>query len=438
MQFWNELEGKLLAGTYPLTTLLRTEGDQAWFASHAQQTPVTAFVAKGAQEDQLVANLEAVSRIKHPNTVSIEQVGRDRLDDTAVVYAILEATEEGLAGVLRQRALTTEETAKLAESLAAALSKLHENGLLHGRVAAANVFALGETVKLRSDCIYQATGSKDDPETYGQDIGDLGALIFECLTRRQLTAPDDPAIARLATPFGAIVENAVTGKWSLADISAALKKPTVEARQPAPVIATPPAAPRPAPAKPVEPVKAKVAAPVIAASPAAPAAKKTDIRIFAAIAILALIAVGWYFYRGKQNATPAPQQSAPVATETPASPPPAPVSATPPVAPKEKPSSAKEAAPATSAATNADGEKHTVWRVVVYAFGHEEAAKRKVDGLLESNPELKPEVFTANGHGPYLVTVGGPMTKDEAFRLRDKVVSTAGLPADSYAQNYSH
>jgi eukaryotic-like serine/threonine-protein kinase len=48
---------------------------------------------------------------------------------------------------------------------------------------------------------------------------------------------------------------------------------------------------------------------------------------------------------------------------------------------------------------------------------------------------LRPEVFTPNGRAPYLVTVGGVMSRDEAFAMARKARSE-GLPRDSYAQNY--
>jgi hypothetical protein len=80
---------------------------------------------------------------------------------------------------------------------------------------------------------------------------------------------------------------------------------------------------------------------------------------------------------------------------------------------------------------------HGVWRVVVYTYAREGLARHKVDALLRTHPELKPEVFTPSGHRPYLVTVGGAMSRDEAERIRDKARS-AGLPSDAYAQNYTH
>lgn len=79
----------------------------------------------------------------------------------------------------------------------------------------------------------------------------------------------------------------------------------------------------------------------------------------------------------------------------------------------------------------------TQWRVVAYTFNKENQAQQKADALAKRNPSLNPQVFTPNGRAPYLVTVGGPMTREQAEAFKRKALS-AGLPHDLYAQNYAH
>jgi hypothetical protein len=63
-------------------------------------------------------------------------------------------------------------------------------------------------------------------------------------------------------------------------------------------------------------------------------------------------------------------------------------------------------------------------------------AEKKAQSLNERHADLDAKVFSPNGQGsPYLVTVGGNMTREEAARLRQRVVGL-GLPHDSYIQNY--
>ena len=76
------------------------------------------------------------------------------------------------------------------------------------------------------------------------------------------------------------------------------------------------------------------------------------------------------------------------------------------------------------------------WRVIAFTYNREGQAQQKVGSLAQSHPELRPEVFTPNGHAPYLVVVGGTMSRDEAFALVRKGQSEGALPHDAYAQNY--
>jgi hypothetical protein len=73
--------------------------------------------------------------------------------------------------------------------------------------------------------------------------------------------------------------------------------------------------------------------------------------------------------------------------------------------------------------------------VIAYTYNHEAQAKEKVGQIAGKHPELRPEVFTPTGHAPYLVALGGPMSREEAFAFAGKA-KRAGLPRDLYAQNY--
>jgi len=424
MHHWNSLEGKSLPGSYLLEALLRVEGDQAWFSAHCRQRPVVVLVAPAGKNGiQLSTNLEAASRIRHPNLIALERTGRARMEGLTLVYAVLEATEENLADVLRERPLTADETAQITERLVAALGAIHEHGMVHGRVTPANVFAVGETIKLRSDCISNTAESVADPaDAVAQDVGDLGALIFQSLTQRMLTSPHEPAIATLPAPFRAIVQRSVTGRWSLTDISAALKKTTIEPRHPIP------AGMKQADLAVIERTREpRVTSPRPRAAPA----KWQGFFLYAAIAVLtaiaALLFLAWYFNRGTADALSSSTMAAIPA---------------PPLVAAQPVSASTPAAPATTSPTdNATTEDATPaaedrgWRVVLYTFTDEKDAQQKVDSLLERHPELHPEIFSPSGLSPYLVTVGGAMTRDAALALRTQL-ARAGYPRDSYAQSY--
>jgi hypothetical protein len=75
------------------------------------------------------------------------------------------------------------------------------------------------------------------------------------------------------------------------------------------------------------------------------------------------------------------------------------------------------------------------WRVIGYTYNRQEQAQHKAEEVAQKHPELRAAVFSPSGHAPYLVAIGGALSRDEAFALVKKVRSL-GLPTDTYAQNY--
>ncbi len=75
--------------------------------------------------------------------------------------------------------------------------------------------------------------------------------------------------------------------------------------------------------------------------------------------------------------------------------------------------------------------------MVVYTYGQAADADRKAQQINAKHANLKAEVFSPEGNrSPYLVVVGGAMSKDDAYRLR-RIAVSQGMPHDSYAQNFS-
>jgi hypothetical protein len=95
-----------------------------------------------------------------------------------------------------------------------------------------------------------------------------------------------------------------------------------------------------------------------------------------------------------------------------------------------KPSATEREIPLAKPSGRAD------WRVVAYTYNHVNQAQSKVKTIEKRHPELNPEVFTPNGLPPYLVTLGGAMSREDAMALKTKA-RAEGFPRDVYAQNYS-
>jgi len=75
------------------------------------------------------------------------------------------------------------------------------------------------------------------------------------------------------------------------------------------------------------------------------------------------------------------------------------------------------------------------WRVVAFTYNREDQAQHKVAQIAEKHGGLRPGVFTPTGQAPYLVTLGGEMTAEQAGVLRNRA-RKEGLPRDTFARNY--
>lgn len=514
MKLWSDYEGRTIAEAYPLKKLVRPEGRSAFFlTTNGTGTPALVRVIEAHfDESEILTRWKTISEIGQENLITMRKFGEAELDGTPLVYAVMEPTEISLAELLENRTLTAEETRELAHSLVAALQALHQRDLVHGQIEAENILAVGETVKLRSDCIREAASHPDSDgptiaELKAQDAHAVAVVLLQALTGR--TSLQGSATL-LPSPFDGIIRNGLSGRWGLAEMAAALG----------------PAAPKPAPAavKPVEPVTAAPlamaattttvadktetatdkaeTAPVVAAktepgatptieavpaatkaatpapkqenlfTPAAAAsakpvttsakyvaeslaAEKTvapapDVRrrfvqpveerdtkhtrmwVAAAVAVLVLLVLGWRMMHSEPSAS-TNGTARPVSTL--ADPNISGKGATTPA--PTKPSATGNTASRTPAPviTGGAGAK-TQWRVVAFTYNHEDQAKQKAEAIQKQRPSLNAEVFSPTGHAPYLVTVGGPMSREAAVSFKAKARGQ-GMPRDLYAQNYS-
>jgi eukaryotic-like serine/threonine-protein kinase len=485
MQFWNELEGRTIDGLYPLRRLVRSEGRHAWFETEVNEpeaAPATISLTEALTDaDEIIERLQAAQQVKHPNLVAIFKVGQTRVDTTLVIYAVMEHIEQSLSDVLQNQALSPEEGREVAEALVGSLTAIHQQGMSHGRVEAASVLATEETVKLRSDCLHLTTAGQ------GDDVAGIGTTLFHAFTQRKALTATDAQINRIPAPFAEIIRNSFARRWTLPQISNALKpvlpvassiaQPPVSPAAVAPVTVAPaavtPAAVAPAPVPPAPVPPPPVAAspkppppgpaaapvnvppppprPVPPPAPPAPVArtlrrdeedeqeegKQKPWLLYGAVGVVLLVIIGWLWLRPHSAPAPAETPNPPTQAAAPDAPPP----------PVAKPGAGKNVASvartapavkpsATPAAAAAGGR--TIWRVVAYTYRGQTKASDMVTQISEKHSDLGAEVFNPPGKGGvYLVTLGGAMDHDAAVKMRDKA-QREGLPADTYVQNFSH
>lgn len=428
MQLWNEYEGRIVADQFPLKKLLEPEGRSAFFSTtNGSGAPaVIRLIEAHFDEPEILSRWTEASKVDQQNLIKLKKFGQTTLDETALLYAVMEPADASLADILKERPLTTQETTQLATSLVPALEALHAHNLVHEHVDATNVLAVGEVIKLRSDCIREAPEGADAVEAKARDVRDLATLLIRALTLQNRF----PVGTTLPAPFHEIATNGLSGAWGLSQIAAALA-PVTSPKQSTP--STPASVskePKPIaesttykPSSTSEPTP-RATAPITTVDEDHPRRVLPWTTIAAAV-ILALF-IGWHFL----HKSPAPIPNLATMPSTQTSQPSSTVSA----ATAPTPSNTTTSAEPTVSATPADGPR-TQWRVVAYTYNHQSQAQDKAAQILSKHADLNPEVFAPKGHAPYLVTVGGSMNHDEAMAFRRKARSE-GLPRDTYAQNF--
>ncbi|SEB48839.1 hypothetical protein [Terriglobus roseus] len=462
MHLWTEYEGTTLAG-YPLRRLHRSEGRNAFFLTTTPegQAAILRLTEAHFDETELLGRWTKIAAVSHPNLQGILQTGRTTYDSVPLAFCLIEPIDESLSDVLRDRVLSSGETKDVAEAVAGALAALHAAGLVHEHIDATNVFAMGETVKLRCDCARECTGDfeADTPEAREAlrqaDVHDLGLLLLRCLTVDwQGTIP-----APLPSPFDKLIPRLLEGTLTAEGLVAMLNPPPVVVPAARPI--TTGAAAATLPRETGLPMRTDEASetPVYSGMPkpvgqmvlpvverrnsmgalgevvlqrfrpmnARPIGRKVWIASGTAAAMLGLVL--WNTARDTKHPAAAAQttvaenasrQTAPALPRKGAA------SAT-------KPSAIPERRP-TQESLVASGMQ-AGWHVIAYTYNYEQQAQAKAEQLRRKYVALQPQVFSPTGHAPYFVALGGPSDSVSALALRNHA-RQVGLPRDTYARNF--
>ena len=447
MQLWTEYEGRKIAGAYTLGKLLRSEGRNGFFATAdtTGKAAVIRLTEPHFDEDELLKRWRQVADMHQANLIGIERFGKTDFDGVGITYALMEADDANLNDVLRERPLTLTETTQVARAVHAALTALHASGLVHEHIEPVNVLAVGETVKLRSDCVRECIADSEFNTPEGcaalrrRDIHDFGMLLLECLTLEKRYNPG----LNLPDIFRRMIPHMLDGTWTLEQVGQLLTpspkpSPAATAAGLTQAAATKPpsesAAPQATKSKHAEQRTLPLDMPsTVAKSGAEPALRsRREIAdeptgfalrpwiLGGLAAVIVCIIVIWHFVSAKP-AQPAesPTQSPPAVSTATAQPVPQPIVASAPV----------HATP-PAAAAHIPG-----WYVIAWTYNHQAQAQAKADRINERNRGFHAQVFSPHGGAPFLVSLGGPMSESEAKALQERA-RRSGLPRDTYIRNY--
>jgi hypothetical protein len=281
MMLWTDLEGRELDGGWKLTRLVRPEGRNAWFEGMGPdgQPAMISITEALNDEEELLERLRAAVLIRHPNVVAVREALLSHIDDTPVVVAVMEPTEENLGDVLRERVLDVTEARQVLDALLAALTAIHGRGLVHGRMEASSVLAIGETIKLRSDCLQIA--APGSAAAAAENVRGVGRIVTQAVTRRVPAGENDPVLQLLPEPMARAVRRALSGNASAAEIAALAGTRLELMPSAAPIRSAAPATrevPTPAPASSMPASPQRVLPETPAAEPPAPQEKAPQVK----------------------------------------------------------------------------------------------------------------------------------------------------------------
>ena len=247
---WKEWEGRVVKKEFRLGDYLGGSERAGVFMTQYGPESLKAAVKlipvgtwDQATLDAELSRLQSARELSHPYLLQIFQAGRTQLDDTDLLFVVMEHAEEDLSQFLPKRPLTPAEVREMLEPTVEALAYLHGKGFVHGRLKPANVMAIGDQLKLSSDGISRSGGRSAPPgqNSYynapeigrgeneaASDVWSLGMLLVVTLTQDLPgwdAGENEPVLPEnVPPPFDEIARHCLRrdprARWSLAEIAA--------------------------------------------------------------------------------------------------------------------------------------------------------------------------------------------------------------------------
>jgi len=252
---WKQWEGQVVNGEFHLRQHLGGADESAVFLTeYGQPQPQKAAIklisAHATSPELQLSRWRRAAKFSHPHLIRLFQMGRCELDNTSLVFVVMEYAEEDLSQVFPERPLTPAEARAMLKSTLDALAFLHEKGFVHGRLKPANIMVISDQIKVSSDgfrrigesSVGLGTSSTYDPPeaARGQssaagDVWSLGMVLVEALTQHPLswekTKHREPKVPeRMPAPFLDIARHCLRrdprGRWTVAEIAERLEQPS--------------------------------------------------------------------------------------------------------------------------------------------------------------------------------------------------------------------
>ena len=251
---WKRWEGQVVNGKFQLRQYLGGCDHSAVFLTERsgqepQKAAIKLLPANPANPEADLSRRELAAKLSHPHLIRVFEAGLCRLDDTEILYLVMEYAEENLSQILPHRPLTTVETREMLQAVLDAVAHVHSKGFVHGHLKPANVMAVGDRVKISSDGLGligepvrlpDRPGICTSPEirnggemSPASDVWAIGMILVEALTQRSPipdgTEKKEPAVpGTLPAPFleiaGHCLRQDPLQRWTIAEIAASLRQ----------------------------------------------------------------------------------------------------------------------------------------------------------------------------------------------------------------------
>ena len=258
-ELWKNWEGRVVDGKFPLQRWLGGSNHSAVFLTeHSSGEPQRAAIklipADLLNDDAQLSRWSDAAKLSHPHLIQLFECGSCQLDDTRLLYVVMEYADEDLAQILPLRALAPGEISEMLEPTSQALAFVHRAGYIHGSIQPSNIMAAREQLKISSDGLrkagerarestaYQAPEVPAEGVSPASDAWSLAATLVAAFTQHEPEQNNNSDIAvpaALPEPFREIVSRCLRRdprqRYTVADILSRLQggKPT-EARTTAP------------------------------------------------------------------------------------------------------------------------------------------------------------------------------------------------------------
>ena len=228
IQAWDQWEGKVIAGAFPLQRYLGGSEDHAIFLTmygEPESSPAVIKIVSGDPDltEARLRRWKAAAELSHRHLLRILTLGRSELDGAPLVYMVMERADEKLSDVIPGRALSADEARQMLGPALSALSYIHAHGFIHGRLNPGQMMAAGDCFKIASTELRRAGESPSaPPDDYAPpekaispagDIWSMGMILVEALAQhrppRNTAGVDAIVPATLPQPFLEIARRAL-------------------------------------------------------------------------------------------------------------------------------------------------------------------------------------------------------------------------------------